>query len=301
MKVLVTGGSGLLGSAVSFYFKDYFDVVATYTTHKVMIKDCETIYLDITNEKNTINLIRKVHPDIIVHTSALVGINICEKEKELAYKVNVEGTKNIVDASQYTKSKMIYISTDYVFDGKKGSYKESDKPNPINYYGKTKLEGEKFIDVKNGIIVRTSIYGWNIIKEKKSFSSWIIDELTDNKQINVFVDQFNSMMLVNNIAEALKEIIDKDLNGILNIASSERISKYNFAIKLAEIFDLNKDLINPIKNNDVAGYEKRPLDVSLDIAKAKKLLKTELLDINNSLLMMKELKNNRYLENFRVV
>jgi len=301
MKVLITGGSGLLGSAISFYFKDYFDVVATYTKHKIMIGSCQSIYLDITDAKNTIDLIRKIKPDIIVHTSALVGINICEKEPELAYKINIEGTKNIVDAANTTKTKIIYISTDYVFNGKKGSYKEEDKPDPINYYGKTKLEGEKLIDTNNNAIVRTSIYGWNIIKERKSFSTWVIDELENNREINVFADQFNSMLLANNCAEALREIIDKDFNGIINITSSERISKYDFAVKLAYIFSLNKELIISVKNNEVGGYEKRPFDVSLNISKAKRELTTKLLDVGHGLLKLKELKDNGYLNNFKVV
>ena len=176
-------------------------------------------------------------------------------------------------------------------------YKESDKPNPINYYGKTKHKGENFIDTKKNIIVRTSIYGWNVVKERKSFSSWIIEELKNNRKINVFVDQFNSMMLVNDLAEALKELISSDFAGILNIASSERISKYDYAVKLAEIFNFDKHLINPIENQQVLGYEKRPLDVSLDISKAKEL-NLKLLDIRHSLLRMKELEEGNYLKNF---
>ena len=299
MKILVTGGSGLLGGAISLYFKDYFDVIATYQKHKVAIEGCKSIYLDITDAKTTINLINKIKPNLIIHAAALVGVNICDKEPELAYKINVEGTKNIVDAAKKANLKIIYISTDYVFDGKKGMYNESDELNPINYYGKTKWEGEKLIDIKTNIIIRTSIYGWNIVKVKNNFSSWIIDELSNNKQINVFTDQFNSMMLVNNCAEALKEIIDKDLTGILNIASSERTSKYDFAVKLAEIFDFNKDLIRPIYNSEVEGYEKRPSDVSLDVSKAKKELNSKLLDIKHGLLKLKELKKECNIKNFR--
>ena len=301
MKVLVTGGSGLLGSAISLHFKDYFDVIASYAMHKVMINELETIYLDITDAQDTINLIKKIKPDLIVHTAALVGVNICEREPELAYKINVDGTKNLADAAEKINSKIIYISTDYIFDGKKGMYKESDTPNPINTYGETKLEGEKLIDTNNNVIIRTSTYGWNVIKQKRSFSNWLIDELANKKQINVFTDQVNSMMLVNNCAEALKEIVDKDFSGILNIASSEKISKYQFAIKLADIFNFDKELIKPIKNNEVDGYEKRPLDVSLDISKAKMKLKTKLLNVNDGLLRMKNLKDNGYLSNFKAV
>lgn len=299
MKILVTGGSGLLGSAVSHYFREYFDVAATYTTHKVMVNGCEMVQLDITNVKNTINTVKKIKPDVIIHTAALVGVSACEKDPALSHKTNVEGTKNLAESAKITNSRIIYISTDYVFDGKRGMYSENDIPTPINDYGKTKLEGEKLIDIENNLIVRTSIYGWNIVEGKKSFSTWLIDELSNNKRVNLFSDQFNSMMLANNCAEALKEIVDKGIKGILNIASSEKVSKYDFAFKLAEIFGLDKNLINNVKNSEVAGYEKRPLDVSLDVSKAKKELKTKLLDARDGLLKMKELKNNGYLSNFK--
>lgn len=301
MKVLITGGSGLLGSALSLYFKDYFETVSTYTKHKINIDECETIYLDITDAKNTAHIIENIRPQIIIHTAALVGVNYCEKEPELAFKINVEGTRNIVEAAKKTNSKIIYVSTDYIFDGKQGRYSEKDDPNPISYYGTTKLEGEKAIDTNNDAIIRTSIYGWNIVKERQSFSTWVVNELSSNRQINIFTDQYNSMMLANNCAEALKEIIDKNLNGILNIASSARISRYNFAVKIADVFNLDHRLISPVKNNEVSGHEKRPQDVSLDISKAKKILRTKLLNVNESLLMLKKLRENGYLNNFKVM
>ncbi|HLC59842.1 MAG TPA: SDR family oxidoreductase [Candidatus Nanoarchaeia archaeon] len=298
MKVLITGGSGLLGSAISFHFKDYFDVVSTYTSHKVEIKGCKTAYLDIADAKGTVDLIKKIKPKIIVHTSSLVGINACEKEKELAYKIHVEGTKNIVDAANAVKAKLAYISTDYVFDGKKGNYNENDAPNPINCYGSTKLQGEALIGLAKNAVIRTSFFGWNIIKEKKSFSTWIIDELSNGRPVSLFTDQFTSLMLVNDFSLALKEILDKDINGILNVASDERISKHGFGLKLAEKFGLEKNLIKPIKSSEMAGHEKRPLDTSLDISKAKKILTSRLPKINGGIKNLKILKENNYLSQF---
>lgn len=301
MKVLITGGSGLLGSAVSFHFRDYFQVTSTYTSHKVEIDGCKTIQLDITYLRKTIDTIKKIKPEIIIHTAALVGVGICEKNPVLAKKINVEGTRNIVEAAKKTDSKIIYISTDYVFDGKKGNYSEEDKPNPINIYGKTKYGGEILIDTQKDAIIRTSIYGWNIIKTRRSFSTWIIEDLRNNKHINVFADNINSMMLANNFAEALKEFIDKDLNGITNIASSEKISKYDFAITLADIFKLDKDLVNPIKNDEAPGADKRPLDVSLSTSKSRKELKTRLLSMEANILKLRELEASNYLKNFKVI
>ena len=301
MKVLVTGGSGLLGSAISYHFRDYYDVISTYTAHKIGIKGCNTLFMDVTEPSNVLSVIRKIKPDVVVHTAALVGMNICEKEPALADRINVEGTRNIVESCRKSNSKIIYISTDYVFDGKKGNYTEEDKPSPINVYGKTKYRGEVLIDTQKDAIIRTSIYGWNVIKDKRSFSTWIIDDLRNSKQINVFMDNINSMMLVNNLAEALKEFIDKDLNGIMNIASAEIISKYDFALKIADVFELDKELVRPIANGEAPSPDKRPLNVSLSISKARKELKTKLLNVKESLLELKKLEDGNYLENFKVM
>ncbi len=300
MKILITGGSGLLGSAVSVYFKNYYDVVSTYVSHKMEIKGCKTSYLDITDAKATKDFIKKQKPDVIVHTSAIVSVDACEKNPELAYKLHVEGTRNIVQGCKETNSKIIYISTDYIFDGKKGMYRETDKPIPINYYGKTKLEGESLIDLKKDAVIRTSIFGWNAVKEKKSFSTWVYDELSSGKTAEMFTDQIKSLILVNDCAAILKEIIESDICGILNATSSDPVSKYEFALKLADVFGFARNLVKPINNRDVPGYEKRPLDVSLDVSKAKSLLKSKLPTVKDGLINMKKLKESNYLENFKV-
>ena len=301
MRIFVTGGSGMLGSAVSLYLKDCFEVYSSYTANRISIKGCKMSYLDITNPKETFESIQKINPDVIIHSSALVGINACEKNPELAHEINVRGTKNIAQASKKTNAKLVYISTDYVFDGIIGMYDEEAKTNPINVYGKTKLEGERFIDVNKNLIVRTSIYGWNIVKNKKSFSTWVIGELGIGNKINVFDDQYNSMMLVNDCAAALKELIEGDFAGVINISSRERISKCDFAVGLAGIFSLDKKLIQPVKNSQMAGWEMRPPDVSLNCAKAKKHLKKELPNIKSGLEKLKMLGDNDYLSDFRVI
>lgn len=298
MKILITGGSGLLGSATAALFKDYYSTFITYTNNKVFIEGCETYRLDISNKEEVFKVIGAIQPDFIMHTAALIGVGICENNKELAYDINVNGTKHIAEAADKFNSRIVHISTDYVFDGKKGMYKETDKPNPLNYYAKTKLEAEKLIN-KNHAIIRTSIYGWNIIKERKNFATFILEELENSKKINIFEDQYNTIILTNNLAEALKEIVDKNKKGIYNIGGSERQSKYEFALKLADVFELNKRLINPIIIDDAEDKDQRPPDVSLDSTKAKKELNVKLLNIEEGLELMKKLRDENYLGQFR--
>ena len=298
MKILITGGSGLLGSATAAFFKNYYSTFITYTNNKVSIGGCEAYRLDITNKEEVFKVIWAIRPDFIIHTAALTGVGICENNKELAYNINVNGTRHIAEAADKINSRIVHISTDYVFDGKKGMYKETDKPNPLNYYAKTKLEAEKLIN-KNHAIIRTSIYGWNIIKERKNFATFILEGLENNKKIDIFEDQYNAIILANNLAEALKEIVDKNKKGIYNIGGSERQSKYEFALKLADVFELNKGLINPISINDAEDKAQRPPDVSLDSTKAKKELNVKLLNIEEGLELMKKLRDENYLGQFR--
>lgn len=299
MKILITGGSGLLGSATAALFKDYYRTFITYTDNKVFIEGCEAYRLDITNKEEVFKVIGAIQPDFIMHTAALVGVGICENNKELAYDINVNGTRHIAEAADKFNSRIAHISTDYVFDGKKGMYKETDKPNPLNYYAKTKLEAEKLIN-KNHAIIRTSIYGWNVIKERKNFATFILEGLENSKKINIFEDQYNTLILANNLAEALKEIVDKNKKGIYNIGGSERQSKYEFALKLADVFELNKSLINPITIDDAEDKAQRPPDISLDSTKAKKELNVKLLNIEEGLELMKKLRDENYLGQFRI-
>ena len=215
---------------------------------------------------------------------------LCNNSIWYAYNVNVRGTRNVVEIADKFNSKIIHISTDYIFSGRKGMYKENDKPNPINYYGRTKLEAEKSIN-KNHAIIRTSIYGWNIIKERNNFATFILEGLQNNKKLNIFEDQYNTPILANNLAEALKEMVDKNKNGIYNIGGSERQSKYEFALKLAEVFELDKSLINPVPIQDAEDGAQRPQDVSLDTSKATKELDVKLLNVRDGLERMKKLRN----------
>jgi len=244
-------------------------------------------HLDITNKKDMV-LIKKLSPEIIIHTAALTNVDYCETNKEKAWNVNVEGTRNIAEVSREVNSKLIYISTDYVFDGEKGMYKEDDRTNPVDYYGKTKLEGEKAVRelCDDYIIARTSVlYGWH---PKPNFVTWVIGKLEQGHSINIVEDQFNSPTLADDLAELISELIDKNETGIFHTAGSERISRFKFVEKVAEVFNLNRNLINPISSDELDWIAKRPTDSSLDVSKVSKIKRP--LNIMESLKLMRNLK-----------
>ncbi|MCL6578088.1 MAG: dTDP-4-dehydrorhamnose reductase, partial [Candidatus Bathyarchaeota archaeon] len=259
--------------------------------HNTKPLHAHSLKLDITNAKEVSSLLNKLKPNAVIHTASETNVDKCETEKAQAWKINVEGTQNIASTSNEVRTKLVYISTDYVFDGEKGNYKEEDKPNPINYYGLTKLEGEKQVvqHCRNYAILRTSVlYGWH--PWKQNFTTWTINQLKQNKEITVVEDHYNTPTLVDNLAEMALEVVEKDLQGLFHASGTERISRYEFAKQIAKTFNLNPHLIRPIRMSQLTTWTaKRPKDSSLNTSKIQKQLKTKPLNITEGLeRMLKE-------------
>ncbi len=291
-KIFITGGTGLVGKDLSFILNNKYEVYAGAIKEKIKIKDCKIVYQDITDKEGFIKLITRINPDYIIHLAALTDVNLCEKEKELARKINVEGTKNVIIAAQKVGAKLIYTSTNSVFDGEKGLYQEEDTPNPINFYSITKLEGEKeALKYNNSVITRICPFGLGT-KDKPSFTSTMIKKMSNGEKINVFSDQFFSPIFTYNYAEAIINLLDSNFTGIINIAGSERLSRYEFAKKLAEVFDLDPKLLNPVRIGELKEAARRPRDTSLDISKAKSLFGDIFPDVLSGLKLMKKVKEN---------
>ena len=287
MRRLLVVGSGLLGNNLAKIAINEFTEFTTYNEHPLDIEGCKSYYLNIANRMDVKTLIQKLNPDYIIHTAALTNVDHCERDKRLAWNINVEGTKHIAEPAQKIDAKLIYISTDYVFDGNEGMYKEDAPTNPIDYYGETKLEGEKVVKgLRDYIIVRPSVlYGWNPIK--LNFVTWVMQGLKKGKVITIVKDQLNTPTLADNLAELILELIERDETGIFHISGSERINRYDFAIKIAEIFNLNKDLIKPITSDQLNWIANRPMDSSLDVSKISRIKKP--LNIEEALTKMRNL------------
>ena len=286
-KILVTGTSGLLGSKIVEQARKHYEIIPTYGTKPLFLN---SVKMDITDERNVRRVFNNFMPDIVVHPAADTNVDRCEVEKKHAWEVNAEGTRNIAKVCDRMKAKIVYVSTDYVFDGDKGLYTEKEEPNPANYYGLTKLEGEKYVTemCKDHVIVRTSVlYGWH--PWKSNFVKWVIQSLTENKQISVVNDHYNSPTLAYNLAEVILGIIKKDLKGLYHTAGSERINRFEFALKIAKTFYLDASLIRPIEMRELKAWvAKRPRDSSLCVDKIPKELKTKLLNVREGLKKMKE-------------
>lgn len=286
MKILITGGSGLLGSKIAEITEEKgYKVFSGYNSN--FPEFGKPIKIDLRDKENILKTISEVEPEVLIHSAALTDVDKCEIDKDLAYQINTEATRMIAEFCRNKNLFLIYISTDYVFDGEKGFYKEDDRTNPINYYGYTKLMGESFC--KDFCIARTCvIYGSKPASGKVNFALWLIKNLEEGKEIRVVLDQFITPTLNTNLAEMLLEIAERKLKGIFHLAGATRISRFEFALKVAEFFELDEKLIKPAKMEEMKWVAKRPKDSSLDVLKAQKILKNKPYTLEKSLKILKK-------------
>lgn len=272
-KILVIGGSGLLG----YYLKQNlidFDTHFTYNENKLNSE--KTNFLDITNKHNLEKIFEIVKPDTIFHTAAITNLDWCENHEQETFAVNTNSIMNIVDLAKTYNSKLIFMSTDSVFDGKRGNYVESDSWNPINVYSKSKIEAEKIIKkLDNSLIIRGTFFG--IKKNKESFLSYLLNQLKNGKKIKVPEDKISNGLFVNDFAKIMVEMNRKKLSGLFHIGSSDNINNFEFAQQIANIFGYEKDLIQNSLFEDIF-YEKnlvakRPLNTTLNINKISNIIR----------------------------
>lgn len=291
-KILITGANGLLGQKTTQIF-------AAESEHELILTDIqpqaeeahgfEYFPLDITKKEDVKNSVRKYAPSIIINTAAYTNVDGCETEKELSWRVNVDAVKHFIIASRIHSSKIIHISTDYVFDGRKGNYDESSKPNPLSYYGKGKLAGENALLI-SGVpqaIVRTMIIYGTGKNLRLNFALWLIDKLKRSEPVNIVDDQFGQPTIVDDIALGLLRIVDRDKSGIYHISGSEYISRFDFALKLADVFNFDKKLIIPIKTADLQQAAPRPMNSSFVLLKAETELGFTPLNVTEGLYFIK--------------
>lgn len=273
MKTLVFGASGFVG----FYLKNYFKAIGTSSSDKEGYRKVNFL-----NKNEISHIIESEKPELIINSAGLTNVDECERNPELAFKLNGETVSAIIDGAKKVNAKLIQISTDYVFDGKTGNYKEKDKTNPINIYGKSKLAGEEStLSYENSIILRIEMpYGINLAKNKTVFFESMINNLREGKEVNAAVDQIISPTYVGDIGKAIDILIKNNERGIFHLASREHLSRYEFVEKIAEIFGFNKSLIRKTSLDDFKFAAQRPKNTFLNIEKISNLIKINALEEN---------------------
>lgn len=281
-KILITGSNGLLGQKLIYALlkRDDVAVVATSSGPNRMVRTEGYKYesLDITNKEAVETVMLKYSPDVVINTAAMTNVDACETKREECWAVNVTAVQNFVDVIAATKSgcHFIHLSTDFIFDGHKGTeYVETDEPNPLSYYALSKAESEKIL-IKSSInwsIARTIIvYGIVDNMSRSNIVLWAKDALTKGQKINVVDDQFRSPTLAEDLAYGCILIADKKAKGIFHLSGPKTMSILELVYAVADHWDLDKSLITPSKSDNLNQAAKRPPRTGFDISKARKEL-----------------------------
>lgn len=244
-KLLITGGSGFVGQNLAEFFARRCPVVTTYlNSHAAHASHAQSIQLDVRDSEATLDAFERVAPDAVIHAAGNKNVRFCEDHPDEAYRVNAEGTRNVARACRRVGAKLLYLSTDLVFGGVDGNYKETDDPRPASVYGKTKLEGERLALEELGdeaAVCRSGgIYG-----RRSPLLSWLAAELCAGRVVDCFVDVFNTPTYAENLAEMFEAVIAKRLKGVFHTAGRERVSRFDFFRSYALAFGLDLNLLAP--------------------------------------------------------
>lgn len=287
-KLLIIGGSGLVGSTLTEYALPHFKLHLTNNENEIRHKGIPVTKIDLLKEReDIIHLIKIFKPDVTVHTVAFAGVDFCESSPHMADLLHVDITRDIAQICNEINSKLIYFSTDAVFDGSlKKKYSEVDCSNPISHYGKTKLNAEKIIleESPQNVILRTTVvYGWHI---RSRFTNWVLSSLKNKNSVPAFTDQHNTPTLVDDLAKSIIKIIEMDTSGLYHAVGKTCLSRYEFALRLADGFGFDKNLIIPTLSSEKKQIAPRPSNGCLDGSKLEKLIGYDFCDIDSGISFM---------------
>ncbi|MBL7161544.1 MAG: SDR family oxidoreductase [Anaerolineales bacterium] len=247
MRILITGTGGLLGSNLALEAASDHTVFGVDRSCPQKTTAFTPVMADLLDPGVVERILDDTQPDWVIHCAAQANVDACEHNPENARELNTELPRKLAHHVARGGARLLYVSTDAVFDGQKGEYTETDSPNPVNVYAQTKLDGENAVldASSNAIVARINIFGWSP-SGKRSLAEFFFNNLEVGNQIKGFTDVFFCPVLVNDIADLFYQMLDKGLSGLYHVVSSESISKYDFGVAIARRFGFDPDLITPI-------------------------------------------------------
>jgi dTDP-4-dehydrorhamnose reductase len=299
--ILVTGASGLLGASVALLAQEQGrQVVGLYHRHPVRMDGVKSLEADLADPVETRRIFLEVKPSIVVHCAAATNVDWCEEYPEEADRINVKMPATIAEAAAQSGARLLYVSTDSVFDGERGNYAETDTAAPVNVYAKTKFQGEKEVLRHHpaALIARVTLYGWNA-QNKESLAEWILKQLTLGKVVPGFSDIHFCPVLANDVAEVLLSLLDQNLTGVYHIVGSERVSKYEFARRVALTFGFDPDQVDLTLLADAKLKARRPRDTSLNTEKICAALGRPMPDVEAGLRRFAQLRESGYVDRIK--
>jgi len=294
MKILITGANGLLGQhLVKRLLEHYHSIIATGKGLSRLPFEKSATYtyvdVDITDEGKWIDLINGQKPDVIVHAAAATQVDECELDQTACYNTNVKGTEYVLAGAAAINCHFVYISTDFVFDGTKGNYIENDPPNPVSWYGQTKMKAEAMVRSSDlpWSIARTCLVYGNVLKGTRSnVITWVKQKLESGNKIKVVNDQWRTPTYVDDLAKGIQLMIEQKATGVYHISGKDLLTPYDMAIKTADFFQLDKSLIEKADASSFSQPAKRPPKTGFDISKARNELGYEPINFEEGLRAM---------------
>ncbi|MFZ1946754.1 MAG: SDR family oxidoreductase [bacterium] len=268
-KVLVTGASGSLGWTLSGMLAAKCRVSGTYLTRPQLPDGVAGVRLDLAGGASIAELVTSLEPDVIVHAAAITDPDRCERDIGVALAVNFEATGRLASAASRLGSRLVYVSTDLVFDGAKGNYRESDQPRPLSVYGTSKLRGEEVAleACPDALVIRSALIYGLAGPARGTFLGRMLDNLAEGRRVQLFTDQRRNPVLVDDLAAGVVMAIRRDLAGLYHLGGSEAASRYQFGKAACEVFECDQALLVPVTMDDAVFPAKRPADATLDIGK----------------------------------
>ena len=273
MRVLISGGSGLLAMNWAKEIMPFHNVALVEHLTPIALFGVDKYKIDEISEYKIQKIIQKFKPDIVINTIAQTSVEKCEQNLISARYVNVEIAKKIAKACHKNGIKMVHISTDHLYDGVGSMFSEDHPISPINNYAITKAEAEDVVlmECHSSLVIRTNFYGPGL-SYRDSFASKIVSDLAGNFSVNLFDDVFYTPILIKVLVGCVNQLIEAGANGVFNVSSNERISKYDFGLLLAQAFIFDQSLVKPISIKNRVDLVKRPTDMSLSNRKLCKYL-----------------------------
>lgn len=276
-RILVTGANGLLGQALVRILSanQNYDILATGRDESSRSRGDSGGYisLDITRHDDVRQIFVDFTPDVVINCAAMTHVDQCEENKKECWNVNVTAVENLVRLCRLHSTRLVHVSTDFIFDGSDGPYKETDRPNPVNYYGKSKVASENAVRaLPDGLwtIVRTVlVYGHANDLSRSNIALWVMDSLAAGKKINVVTDQVRSPTYVDDLASGIERTVRYDKSGVFHISGREQLSVFEFATRIADTLGYDKNLISPVDATSFRQVADRPPRTGFIILKAE--------------------------------
>jgi dTDP-4-dehydrorhamnose reductase len=296
LKILLTGANGLVGQTLVHRIQRLpgFELLAT-SASACQVKGMDPdrfVRMDITSTDQVSTVFNGFKPDVVIHCAALTQVDPCELNPEWCDKVNIDGTRIVARAAEHSGTRFIYLSTDFIFDGLNGPYSEDDQPNPVSVYGWSKLQGEfiaRSLKVPWAIVRTILVYGITPSMNRPNLVTWVRDSLISQKPINVVDDQFRMPTLVDDLAEGIIRIIERNKKGIYHLSGPEMTSVLDFARRIAGFFNLDESLITPVRSDALNQTGRRPAATGFVLEKAISELNYSPRNLDQGLVMVRNL------------